>query len=82
MAERGDSLEVASALRLLARIHVWLSFYEPRAYLENDLPGRALSMFEAAVRIGPIQGEGCTLLRAVLHAASQDQQLRLRGQCG
>ncbi len=82
MAERGDSLEAASAPRLLARIHVWLSFYEPRTYIESRSPDRALSMFEAAVRIGPIQGEGCTLLRTVLSAASPEQQLRLRGQCG
>jgi predicted esterase len=81
MAERGDSLEAASASRLLARIHVWLSFYEPRTYIENHSPARALSMFESGVRIGPIQGEGCALLRTVLHAASPEQQLRLRGQC-
>jgi predicted esterase len=77
----GDSLEAASASRLLARIHVWLSFYEPRTYLEGRLPNRALSMFEAAVRIGPIQGEGCALLRTALRAANR-QPLQLRGQCG
>ena len=77
----GDSLEAASASRLLARIHVWLSFYEPRTYLEGRLPNRALSMFEAAVRIGPIQGEGCALLRTALRAATR-QPLQLRGQCG
>jgi predicted esterase len=81
-AERGDSLQAASALRLLARIHAWLSFYEPRAYIGNHSPSRALAMFEAAVRIGPIQGDSCALLRTVLHAASQEQRLRLRGQCG
>lgn len=80
-AERGDSLEAVSASRLLARIFVWLSFYEPRAYIENHSPSRALSMFEAAVRIGPIQGEGCALLRRVLPATTVEQRLRLGGQC-
>jgi predicted esterase len=80
-AERGDSLPSASASRLLARIFVWLSFYEPRAYMENHSPDRALSMFEAAVRIGPIQGDGCPLLRAALRAATAEQRVRLRGQC-
>jgi hypothetical protein len=80
-AERGDSLLAVSASRLLARIFVWLSFYEPRAYIANHSPGRALSMFEAAVRIGPIQGESCALLRTALPAATPDQQIRLSGQC-
>jgi predicted esterase len=78
--ERGDSLEAASASRLLARIHVWLSFYEPRTYLERRMPERALSMVEAAVRIGPIRGEGCGLLRSALQATKR-QPLGLRGQC-
>ena len=78
--ERGDSLEAASASRLLARIHVWLAFYEPRTYLERRMPDRALTMFEAAVSIGPIRGEGCGLLRSALQATRR-QPLRLRGQC-
>ena len=80
-AAHGDSLQAASASRLLARIFAWLSFYEPRAYLGSHSPSRALSMFEAAVRIGPIQGEGCALLQAALHAATPEPQVRLRGQC-
>jgi hypothetical protein len=78
--ERGDSLEAASANRLLARIHVWLAFYEPRTYMEQRRPDRALSMFEAAVKIGPIRGEGCALLRSVLQTAAR-QPATLRGQC-
>jgi predicted esterase len=79
--ERGDSLETASASRLLARIHVWLSFYEPRSYLEHRMPERALAMFSAAVRIAPIRGgESCGLLRAALRATTR-QPLGLRGQC-
>ena len=77
---RGDSLEAASASRLLARIHVWLSFYEPRTYLERRRPDRALSMFEAAMRIGPIRGDGCGLLRSALQATAR-QPPSLRGQC-
>ncbi len=80
-AERGDSLLAVSASRLLARIFVWLSFYEPRAYIANHSPGRALAMFEVAVRIGPIQGESCALLRTALSAATPDQRIRLSGQC-
>lgn len=81
-ARQGDSLQAASASRLLARIFAWLSFYEPRAYIADRSLNRALIMFETAVRIGPIQGESCALLRTALHAASPQQQLRLRGQCG
>ena len=80
-AERGDSLHAASAQRLLARIFVWLAFYEPRAYLANHSPHRALTMFEAATRIGPIQGESCALLHAALRAAPAAQQTGLNGQC-
>jgi hypothetical protein len=80
--ERGDSLQAASATRLLARIFVWLSFYEPRTYIGSRSPSRALPMFETAVTIGPIRGEGCGLLRRVLQAATPEQRLRLRGQCG
>ena len=80
-AERGDSVEAASASRLLARIFVWLSFYEPRTYIGSHSPSRALTMFEAAVRIGPIQGESCALLRTAFRAATPEQQVRLRGQC-
>lgn len=79
--ERGDSLEAASARRLLARVLVSLAFYEPRAYLAAGAPERALRMFEAAVTIGPIQGEGCALLRAALAAATAEQRARLAGQC-
>jgi hypothetical protein len=80
-AKRRDSLHAASAQRLLARIFVWLAFYEPRAYLNNHSPGRALTMFEAATRIGPIQGESCALLLAALHAATPEQQMRLSEYC-
>jgi predicted esterase len=80
-AERGDSLEAASARRLLARVFVNVAFYEPRAYLASGSPARALRMLEAAVTIGPIQGEACTLLREALAAATADQRARLAGQC-
>lgn len=79
--DRGDSLEAASARRQLARVFVWTSFYEPRGYLAAGAPARALRMFEAAVTIGPIQGEGCRLLREALPAATPEQRERLAGQC-
>jgi predicted esterase len=77
----GDSLEAASARRQLARVLVWLGFYEPRAYLAMGAPVRALRMFEAAVTIAPIQGEGCKLLREALPGATPEQRQRLAGQC-
>ena len=80
-AERGDTLEAASARRLLARVFVNLAFYEPRAYLVNGSPARALRMLELAVTIGPIQGEACALLREALAAATPDERARLAGQC-
>ncbi len=80
-AERGDTLEAASARRLLARVFVNLAFYEPRAYLANGAASRALRMLEAAVIIAPIQGEACSLLRDALNAATAEQRERLAGQC-
>lgn len=79
--ERGDSLDAASARRLLARVWVNLAFYEPRAYLASGSPDRALRMLEAATSIGPIQGEGCGLLRAALPAATAEERERLGAQC-
>ncbi len=79
--DHGDSLEASSARRQLARIFVWLAFYEPRAYLASDAPTRALRMFEAAVTIGPIQGEECRLLREALAVATPEQRARFAGQC-
>jgi predicted esterase len=79
--ERGDSLEAASARRLLARIWVNLAFYEPRAYLATGAPDRAMRMLEAAATISPIEGEACALLREALPAASEEQRARLAGQC-
>jgi predicted esterase len=83
---RGDSLEASSARRQLARIFVWLAFYEPRTYLANGAPGRALRMFAAAVTIAPIQGEGCPLLRQALAAdpspsSNSSDHERFAGQC-
>jgi predicted esterase len=81
---RGDSLEASSARRQLARVFVWLAFYEPRTYLANGAPERALRMFAAAATIGPIQGEGCPLLQQALVAdpsTSSPDHERLAGQC-
>ncbi len=80
---RGDSLEASSARRQLARIFVWLAFYEPRSYLANGAPERALRMFAAAATIAPIQGEGCPLLRQALAAdpTNSSDHDRFAGQC-
>jgi len=79
--ERGDSLEAASARRLLARLWVNLAFYEPRTYLAGGSPVRAMRMLEVAARIDPIAGEGCALLREALAAATEEQRTLLAGQC-
>ncbi|HEY6156786.1 MAG TPA: hypothetical protein VIV88_04995, partial [Gemmatimonadales bacterium] len=79
--ERGDSVEAASARRLLARLWVNLAFYEPRAYLATGAPDRALRMLEAAASIGPIEGEACALLRQALAATSAARPARLAGEC-
>lgn len=81
IAERGDSLEAASAERLLARMFVWLAFYEPRTYIAKQAPNRALTMLEAATSIGPIEGESCALLHTALRAAPPAKQTGLEGQC-
>jgi hypothetical protein len=78
---RNDSLQAASASRLLARIFAWLAFYEPRSYLASGAPDRALSMFAAATRIGRIQGESCALLQSALRSATPEQQAAFGGQC-
>lgn len=58
----GDSLAAPAARRLLARVHVALAFYEPRAYLAKGAARQALLMLAAASRITPLVGESCTLL--------------------
>jgi hypothetical protein len=80
-AERSDSLQAASAERLLARIFAWLAFYEPRTYIAQYSPQRALAMLEAATRIAPLQGASCPLLQAALRDAPQEQQAGFKGQC-
>jgi predicted esterase len=81
IAEHGDSLEAASAKRLLARVFAELAFYEPRTYIAQRSPNRALAMLEAATRIRPLEGASCALLQAALRAAPQEQQPGLKGQC-
>src|SRR5207247_925239 len=54
--ERGDSLEAASARRLLARVFVNLAFTMSSAYITTGSPARALRMLEVAVPMGPIEG--------------------------
>jgi predicted esterase len=78
---RGDSVESESAIRLLARVAVFVSFYEPRTYLAAHDPQRALRMLEVAASIAPLRGESCPLLRDALSAATPDQRQFFAGQC-
>lgn len=77
----GDSVEAASARRLLARVFVFVSFYEPRTYLAAHDAARALGMLEVALLIGVLRGESCTLLHDALAASTPDQQRAFVGQC-
>jgi dienelactone hydrolase len=80
-AARGDSVEAASARRLLARVSVFVSFYEPRTYLAaHDVP-RALRMLEVAVLTAPLRGDSCGLLREAMPFATPDQQREFGSQC-
>jgi hypothetical protein len=78
---RGDSVEAASARRLLARVFVFVSFYEPRTYLAAHDAQHALQMLKVAVDIAPLGGESCPLLRDALSAAGAEQQRAFAGQC-
>lgn len=80
-AARGDSLESQSAKRLLSRVDVFLSFYEPRTYLAKADTLRALRMLEAAASIRPLAGESCFLLAGARKAAAADSIAALATQC-
>lgn len=80
-AARGDSLESQSAKRLLSRVDVFLSFYEPRTYLAKGDTLRALRMLEAAAAVRPLAGESCLLLGGARRAAAADSIAALVTQC-
>ena len=80
-AAQGDSLESQSANRLLARVDVFLSFYEPRTYLAKGDTLRALRMLEAAATVRPLSGESCTLLIGARHSAAADSIPALAKEC-
>jgi hypothetical protein len=80
-AARGDSVVAASARRMLARVFVFVSFYEPRTYLAAHDSARALRMLEVALLIAPLRGESCGLLHAAMSVAAADQQRTFVGQC-
>ena len=77
----GDSLDSPSAKRLLARVDVFLSFYEPRTYLAKGDTLRALRMLEAASAVRPLAGESCLLLAGARHSAMADSISALANQC-
>jgi predicted esterase len=81
IASRGDSLRAANAERLLARMFALLAFYEPRSYLAQQSPARALLMLEAATKIAPLQGESCTFLKEARRTGSAPPGAGLAGQC-
>ena len=80
-ARRGDSLQAASAERLLSRIFVFLAYYEPRSYLGQNSADRALAMLETATAIAPLQGESCSMLQAALRATGAKHAAPLNVKC-
>ena len=80
-AKRGDSLQAASAERLLSRIFVFLAYYEPRSYLGQKSADRALAMLEAATAIAPLKGESCTMLQAALRATGAKHPASFNVKC-
>jgi predicted esterase len=80
-SKRGDSLQAASAERLLNRTFVFLAYYEPRSYLAQKSADRALAMLEAATAIAPLQGESCTMLHAALRATGAKHPAPLNVKC-
>jgi hypothetical protein len=57
-----DSVAAEASRRALEGINAFLSFYEPRAYLEAGKPDYALALLTAAETIRPLRGESCALL--------------------
>lgn len=81
LAEHGDSLDRALAQRLEERVFVFLSFYEPRTYVQDGHPDRALAMLSAAATVHALQGESCDLL-AHARASIRSVPAALRNECG
>ncbi len=62
LATTGDSLDRPWAARVLASAQAFLGFYEPRAYLEQRQPVRALLMLETFRRIVPWSPQQCAFI--------------------
>lgn len=72
-----DSLERDAALRRLSNIAAWVSFYEPRSFLDARQPARAAASLRAAATLGPLRGESCDLLRQAAEQLPRDEAQRL-----
>ena len=73
----GDSLERGSAARRLNNVAAFISFYEPRAFLQQDQPLRAAVSLRAAASIAPLRGESCDLARRAAERLPPDEARRL-----
>ena len=73
----GDSLERSSAARRLSNVAAFISFYEPRAFLQQDQPLRAAVSLRAAASIAPLRGESCDLARRAAERLPPDEARRL-----
>ena len=73
---QGDSVERASAKRVLANASVMLGFYEPRFYLEQHAPARAVAMLQALRAIAPWSAQHCVLLEQAARMADSSTAAR------
>jgi predicted esterase len=74
LAVQGDSLERPFAARVLALDAVFLGFYEPRGYLEQKQPARAIAVLEVYAAIAPWSAQQCAFLaqaRALMSPAER-----------
>jgi predicted esterase len=75
-AGKGDDARARAAKVMLERAFVYLSFYEPREYIESRAYPRAIALLHAARRIKPEAAPVClTLARTYLQAGDQTQAM-------
>jgi hypothetical protein len=72
-----DSLERDSAARRLSNVAAFISFYEPRAFLEANQPLRAAVSLRAAALLAPLRGESCELARKTADRLPREEAQRL-----
>jgi hypothetical protein len=77
----GDSLEAPAARRMLNRISVLVSFYEPRALLARGIFDKAARRLEDAALNASLRGEACAQVAELRRRAPQTISPVLDAQC-